>query len=98
MEGMAWASTEDLADFLRVGEESHEIIAGLARAVPAYVEVTTGIDAEIVAGQEPPEVVKTLARFLVLLWFCPDGADAPQVAKVVHSLTCAVKAMQHVPA
>ena len=98
MEGMAWASTEDLADFLRVGEESHGIIEGLVCAVPSYIEVTTGVSAEIVAGQEPPEVVKTLARFLILLWFCPDGADAQQVSKVVHSLTCAVKAMQGVPA
>lgn len=98
MDGMAWASVEDLADFLRVGEESHGIIVDLARAVPAYVETTTGFPAEETAGQEPPEVVKTLARFLILLWFCPDGADAQQVSKVVHSLTCAVKAMQGVRA
>lgn len=93
MDGMAWLDTEDMADFLRVGVESHGIIEALGRAVPEYVELTTGYSAELMRGMYPRETARQLARFLVMLWFNPDGQDAPQVRQVVDALTLALKAM-----
>lgn len=91
--GIAWLTAEEMADHLRVGEESHGVIEALAAAVPAYVETTTGYPAELTAGEDPNEVVKQLARFLIALWFNPDGSDARQLRQVVNSLTYAAKAM-----
>lgn len=93
MQGMAWLDTASMADFLRVGEESHGIIEALGRAVPEYVEITTGYSAELMRGLYPCETARQLARFLVLLWFNPDGTDSPQVRQVVDALTLALKAM-----
>ena len=94
MQGMAWLEVEDMADFLRVGEESYAILEALGRAVPDFVEATTGYDASLVAGECPSQTVRQLARFLIQLWHCPDGTDARQLRQAVHSLTCVVKAQQ----
>lgn len=90
---MEWLKVEDMADFLRVGEESHGIIEALAATVPEYIDTTTGYPATLTAGEEPHETVKQLARFLIQLWFNPDGSDARQLRQVVNSLTYAVKTM-----
>lgn len=90
---MAWCDAGTLADMLRVGEENHAIIECLAQAVPDYIEATSGYPAELTAGDSPIETVKLLARFLVQLWFNPDGEDARQVRQVVNSLTYVLKAI-----
>lgn len=91
--GMKWFSVEAMADMLRVGEENYPIIRALARTVPEYVELTCGYPAELTAGDSPHETVRQLARFIVQLWFNPDGQDARQVRQVVNSLTYATKAL-----
>ena len=93
MQGMAWLKVEDMADHLRVGEESFAIIEALGQAVPEYVEITTGYPRELLAGESPHETVRQLARFLIMLWFNPDGADARQIRQAADGLTYAVKAM-----
>lgn len=89
---MEWLTTEDACDLLRVGEESSGIIEALAAAVPEYIETVTGYPASR-TETEPHETVKQLARFLLALWFNPDGTDATQLQRVVDSLTLAVKSM-----
>lgn len=91
--GMDWCDVGTLADMLRVGEENYPVIEALAPTVPEYVETTTGYPAELLAGDHPHETAKQLARFLVQLWFNPDGSDARQVRQVVSSLTYALKAL-----
>jgi hypothetical protein len=79
-----------MADFLRVGEESHGIIEALGHAVPAYIETATGYPAEL-TETEPSETVKQLARFLIALWFNPDGADSDRLRKVIDAFLLVVK-------
>lgn len=90
---MQWCEVGTLADMLRVGEENYGIIEALSATVPEYVQTTTGYPAELLAGEAPHETAKQLARFLVILWFNPDGSDAGQVRQVVNSLTYALKAL-----
>lgn len=92
MEGMAWLSEQDALDLLRVGSESAGIVEGLVAAIPEFIEATTGYPATLTAT-EPCEVVKQLARFILCLWFNPDGADHKQLERVVQALSIATKAI-----
>lgn len=68
------------------------IVDGLLEAIPSYIETGTGIkDAETAAQAYP--LVKTLAKFLLCLWYNPDGTDAVQLQVVVNNLLKTLKAM-----
>lgn len=69
-----------------------DIVTGLLEAIPSYIETGTGIkDAETAAEAYP--LVKTLAKFLLCLWYNPDGTDAVQLQVVVNNLLKTLKAM-----
>ena len=69
-----------------------EIVNGLLAGIPSYIETTTGIkDAEGQAGNFP--LIKTLAKFLLCLWYNPDGTDAVQLQVVVNNLLKTLKAL-----
>lgn len=73
-------------------EGNMAIINGLLLSIPSYIETTTGIkDAAGVADTFP--LVKTLAKFLLCLWYNPDGTDAVQLQVVVNNLLKTLKAM-----
>lgn len=68
------------------------IVEGLLEAIPSYIETGTGIkNAETAAAVYP--LVKTLAKFLLCLWYNPDGTDAVQLQVVVNNLLKTLKAM-----
>ena len=68
------------------------IIKDLLEAIPAYIETGTGIKNADMAAQAFP-LVKTLAKFLLCLWYNPDGTDAVQLQVVVNNLLKTLKAM-----
>lgn len=68
------------------------IVDGLLEAIPSYIETGTGIRNAETAAQAYP-LVKTLAKFLLCLWYNPDGTDAVQLQVVVNNLLKTLKAM-----
>ena len=90
--GMGWMMQQEAYDLLRVSSDNLTVIDALCSSVPQYIEVTTGYPAELVAD-EPNELVKQLARFVLQLWYNPDGTDAQALKRVVDSLSCSVRAM-----
>ena len=69
-----------------------EIISGLLAAIPSYIETTTGIKDAATASEVYP-LVTTLEKFLLCLWYNPDGTDAVQLQVVVNNLLKTLKAM-----
>lgn len=90
--GMSWMMQQEAYDLLRVDDSNELVINSLCASVPEYIEITTGYPAELVED-EPNEIVKQLARFVLQLWFNPDGTDAQALKRVVDSLSCSVRAM-----
>lgn len=80
-------------DLLRVSADNLLIIDQLAASVPSYVEALTGYPADTAAGDDCDELVKQLSRFVLQLWFNPDGTDGERLEKVVVSLAKSVKAL-----
>lgn len=91
--GLDWMETDEALDLLRVSSDNLPIIEQLAASVPSYVEVTTGYPAEDTAGGDCHELVKQLSRFVLQLWFNPDGTDSQALTRVVESLAKSVKAL-----
>lgn len=83
--GMAWLTTDEALDMLRAGDESTQIVESLCHAVPEAVQAKTGYGAELMRG-EPSELAKLLGRFLIQMWFCPDGTDSERLRHVVDDL------------
>lgn len=67
------------------------IINGLLDAIPGYISTTTGIKDPTTAAEFYP-LIKTLAKFLLCLWFNPDGTDATQLQTVIDNLLKTLKA------
>ena len=93
MQGLEWLSIEDACDLLRISEENAGIVEQIAEPIPYYVEITTGYPATCTIGIGCDETVKQLCRFILCLWFDPDGTDATKLTRVVTSLTRVVKAL-----
>lgn len=93
MVGLEWLTVEDACDLLRVPEDNGAIIQQHAETIPYYVEIVTGYPASLCAGMACDETVRQLCRFILQQWFNPDGTDATKLARVVNSLTRAVKAL-----
>lgn len=71
---------------------NQEIISDLRAAIPSYISTTTGIQDPAQAAVDYP-LLKTLAKFLLCLWYNPDGTDAVQLQVVVNNLLKTLKAM-----
>mgnify|MGYP003305417961 CR=1 FL=1 len=71
---------------------NQEIISDLLAAIPSYISTTTGIQDPAQAAVDYP-LLKTLAKFLLCLWYNPDGTDAVQLQVVVNNLLKTLKAM-----
>ena len=71
---------------------NQEIISDLLAAIPSYIATTTGVKDPETAAEDYP-LLKTLAKFLLCLWYNPDGTDAVQLQVVVNNLLKTLKAM-----
>jgi len=81
-------SIEEARDILRLdGEDNDYIINPLVYAIPDYLEITTGYKA--VKGKYSLLAV-TVARFLLQLWYNPEGTEAEKLQKVINNLLTAL--------
>lgn len=64
-------------------EDNDEIIAGLLAAIPAYIELATGLTAE---QQEEQPLADTASRFILVLWYNAERADAEKLQRTIDSL------------
>lgn len=93
MDGLEWMDIDEACDLLRVSSDNEAIIEAHAKAIPQYVEVTTGYPADCTDSYNCDETVKQLCRFVLQLWFNPDGTDADSLKRTIDSLTASVKAL-----
>lgn len=93
MDGLEWMDIDEACDLLRVSSDNEAIIEAHAKAIPQYVEITTGYPATCTDSYNCDETVKQLCRFVLQLWFNPDGTDADSLKRTIDSLTASVKAL-----
>ena len=75
---------EKAREWLRItGTANDDIIQGLLDAVPDYIEVTTGMDAEM---QKSEPLADTVAKFLLSLWFDAQQSEAERLQRVTDNL------------
>lgn len=82
---------QEARDALRVdGEDNDPIIIPLLEAIPAYLEVSTGRawDAEPVHP-----LAQTATKFILQLWFDPQGEDTERLKRTIDSLLVALTAI-----
>lgn len=93
MDGLAWMDEAEALDLLRVSADNTSIVEALAMSVPPYIEALTGYPADLVEDGDCDEIVRQLARFVLLLWYNPDGSDGERLEQVVGSLAKSVRAL-----
>lgn len=83
-------------DVLRIDTTDNDaLITSLIEAVPGYIEVTTGMSEE---QQETEPLVKTVAGFLLLLWYYADHSDDEKLQRTIDSLLkCITFKVQAIP-
>ncbi|MCL2766685.1 MAG: head-tail connector protein [Peptococcaceae bacterium] len=83
-------------EWLRLdGTDNDFIIEGLLAAVPGYIEVTTGLKP---LDQEKEPLADTVTRFLLILWYDAEQADADQLQKTIDNLLKALSLKKkHLP-
>ena len=75
---------DKVREWLRIdGTDNDEIIQGLIDAVPAYIEVATGMTPEQQAA-EP--LADTVGKFLLTLWYNAEQAEAERLQRCIDDL------------
>lgn len=64
-------------------EDNDDIIAGLLATIPAYIELATGLTAE---QQKEQPLADTASRFILILWYNAERADAEKLQRTIDSL------------
>lgn len=90
---MEWLSDEEARDLLRVSADNDTIIKALRDAIPQFIEAQTGYPAQYLVGASPDPLAAQLARFVLQLWYNPDGTDSEALTRVVESLAKTLRAM-----
>ncbi|MEW9675260.1 head-tail connector protein [Lentibacillus sp. L22] len=82
---------EEARDALRLdGEDNDMIIQSLLKSIPSYLEATTGRTWE----DEPVHpLAQTVAKFLLQLWYDPQGQDSDQLKRTIDNLLVALTAL-----
>jgi len=82
---------QEARDALRLdGEENDSVITPLLEAIPAYLEVSTG-RAWDTAPVHP--LAQTTTKFILQLWYNPQGADTERLKRTIDSLLVALTAI-----
>lgn len=64
-----------------------DLIIALVRALPSYIETTTGLSAAD-QGNEP--LVKTVEGFILTLWYYADHSDDQALTRTIDALLKAI--------
>lgn len=65
--------------------DNDELISSLIDALPAYIEVTTGITEATQSAMVIP-LVETVSGFLLTLWYYADHSDDQALTRTINSL------------
>ena len=86
-------SVDDGLNILRMDPDADTeiIVEGLLKAIPPYIETTTGMSVE---DQKDCALCDTVSGFLLRLWFFPDGSDSEKLQCVVDNLLKTISAMK----
>jgi hypothetical protein len=80
-------SIEQARNILRVdGADNDSVIGSLLKAVPDYLEITTGYKYD---GPPPPLVI-TVTGFLLQLWYNAEGTDTEKLQRTINNLLTAL--------
>ncbi|EJQ56206.1 hypothetical protein IEQ_00180 [Bacillus cereus BAG6X1-2] len=83
---------EEARDALRIdGEDNDTIIIPLLESIPSYLEVTTG-RTWIEDAQVHP-LAQTVTKFILQLWFDPQGQDSERLKRTIDNLLTALTAL-----
>lgn len=84
---------EEARETLRVdGEDNDQIIAPLVDAITPYLTICTGVqDPEEYSKTSP--LIKTVAKFILQLWYNPDGTDSARLQVVIDNLLKSIKSV-----
>lgn len=82
---------EEARDTLRVdGTDNDPIIIPLLESIPSYLETTTGRTWE----DDPVHpLAQTVAKFILQLWFDPQGQDSERLKRTIDTLLVALTAL-----
>ncbi|MGS7463792.1 head-tail connector protein [Bacillus paranthracis] len=83
---------EEARDALRVdGEDNDTIIIPLLESIPSYLEVTTG--RTWVEDTQVHPLAQTVTKFILQLWFDPQGQDSERLKRTIDNLLTALTAL-----
>lgn len=84
-------TVEEARETLRIdGEDNDIIIYPLLVAIPSYLEATTGKNWDT----EPVHpLAQTAAKFILQLWYDPQGQDTEKLKRTIDSLLVALTAI-----
>lgn len=83
---------EEARDTLRVdGSDNDIIIIPLIEAIPHYLEATTG--KSWVDGETVHPLAKTAAKFILMLWYNPQGSEVQKIQGIVEGLLTTLTAI-----
>lgn len=84
---------EEAHDILRIDYDDQDanIIGPLVKAIPSYLQTTTGRTWTDDALIHP--LAKTAAQFILQLWFCPTDKSTDQLKKTIDSLLTTLQAI-----
>lgn len=82
---------EEARDTLRVdGTDNDPIIIPLLESIPSYLETTTGR-----TWEDTPvhPLAQTVTKFILQLWFDPQGQDSERLKRTIDNLLTALTAL-----
>ena len=91
MKTLPWLSEQEALDLLRTGSENLALIESLSAEIPQVIEHTTGYPARFVESYACDETAKLLAKFMLQLWYAPDGIESDRQRRTIESLTHILK-------
>lgn len=82
---------QEAKDCLRIdGEEFNSILYPLLESIPSYLEATTGRTWE---DETVHPLAQTAAKFILQLWFDPQGHDSERLKRTIDNLLTALTAI-----
>ena len=86
-------TTSEILDTLRLDADEAENLAianTLVEAIPDYISVATG-RAVTEINRNASALERTVAKFILTLWFNPDGTDAVSLQRTIDHLLKVLK-------
>lgn len=82
---------EEARDAVRVdGPDNDVILLPLLQSIPAYLEVSTGRTWDTTPVHP---LAQTVTRFILQLWYDPQGPDTERLKRTIDSLLVALTAI-----